>query len=91
MARQLMTMEQILSILLDAPDRIRCLTGDLTEARLHAWPRARSTRSSRSPPSSPMPQHHGDFGPSQHVLRGFNPAPTIHRYTDWPLGRGLRR
>jgi hypothetical protein len=38
MARQLMTMEQILSILRDTPDRLRCLTGDLTEARLHAAP-----------------------------------------------------
>ena len=38
MARQLMTMEQILSILRDTPDRIRCLTGDLTDATLHAAP-----------------------------------------------------
>jgi hypothetical protein len=33
-----MTMEQILSVLRDTPDRLRCLTGDLTEAKLHAAP-----------------------------------------------------
>src|SRR5215467_15498834 len=33
-----MTMEQSLSVLRDTPDRIRCLTGDLTEASLHAAP-----------------------------------------------------
>jgi len=38
MASQLMTMEQILSILRETPDRLRGLTGDLTEARLHAAP-----------------------------------------------------
>jgi len=38
MARQPMTMEQILSVLRDTPDRLRCLTGDLTEAKLHAAP-----------------------------------------------------
>lgn len=38
MARQLMTLEQILSILRDTPGRISGLTGDLTEARLHAAP-----------------------------------------------------
>jgi DinB superfamily len=38
MARQLMTMEQILSILRDTPERLRGLTGDLTEAELHAAP-----------------------------------------------------
>jgi hypothetical protein len=38
MARQLMTMEQILSILRDTPERLRGLTGDLTEAKLHAAP-----------------------------------------------------
>ncbi len=36
MARQLMTKEQILSILRDTPERLRRLTGDLTEAELHA-------------------------------------------------------
>ncbi len=38
MARQLMTVEQILAILRDTPDRLGGLTGDLTEARLHAAP-----------------------------------------------------
>jgi DinB superfamily len=38
MARQLMTIEQILSILRDTPDRLSGLTGDLTEAKLHAVP-----------------------------------------------------
>ena len=38
MARQLMTKEQILSILRDTPERLRRLTGDLTEAELHAAP-----------------------------------------------------
>jgi len=38
MARQLMTAEQILSVLRDTPDRLRSLTGELTEARLHAAP-----------------------------------------------------
>jgi DinB superfamily len=38
MARQLMTMEQILSILRDTPDRLSGLTGDLTESKLHAAP-----------------------------------------------------
>jgi hypothetical protein len=38
MARQLMTMEQILSILRDTPERLRDLTGDLTEAELHTAP-----------------------------------------------------
>ena len=38
MARQLMTMEQILSVLRETPDRLRGLAGDLTEARLHAAP-----------------------------------------------------
>jgi hypothetical protein len=38
MARQLMTTEQILSVLRDTPDRLRRLTGDLAEARLHAAP-----------------------------------------------------
>ncbi len=38
MARQLLTMEQILSILRDTPERLRGLTGDLTEAKLHAAP-----------------------------------------------------
>jgi len=33
-----MTMEQVLSVMRDTPDRLRCLTGDLTEARLHAAP-----------------------------------------------------
>jgi len=33
-----MTREQILSVLRDTPDRLRCLTGDLTEAKLHAAP-----------------------------------------------------
>jgi hypothetical protein len=32
MARQLMTMEQILSILRDTPERLRGLAGDLAEA-----------------------------------------------------------
>jgi len=38
MARQPMTMEQILSILRDTPERLSALTGDLTEAKLHAAP-----------------------------------------------------
>ena len=38
MARPLMTTEQILSVLRDTPDRLRCLTGDMTEAKLHAAP-----------------------------------------------------
>ena len=38
MARQLMTTEQILSILRDTPERISDLTGDLTESKLHAAP-----------------------------------------------------
>jgi hypothetical protein len=38
MGRQLMTVEQIISILRDTPDRLSDLTGDLTEAKLHAAP-----------------------------------------------------
>jgi hypothetical protein len=38
MARQLMTVEQILSILRETPDRLSGLTGDLAEATLHAAP-----------------------------------------------------
>jgi DinB superfamily len=38
MARQRMTVEQILSILHETPDRLSDLTGDLTEAKLHAAP-----------------------------------------------------
>ena len=38
MARQLMTTEQILSILRDTPERLRGLTGGLTEAELRAAP-----------------------------------------------------
>jgi hypothetical protein len=38
MARQLMTVEQILSILRDTPDHLSGLPGDLTEATLHAAP-----------------------------------------------------
>jgi DinB superfamily len=38
MARQLMTTEQILSILRDTPERLSDLTGDLTESQLHAAP-----------------------------------------------------
>src|SRR5215469_14997580 len=38
MARQLMTIEQIFSILRDTPDRLSDLTSDLTEAQLHASP-----------------------------------------------------
>ncbi len=38
MARQLMAMEQILSILRDTPERLRGLTGDLTEDELRAAP-----------------------------------------------------
>jgi len=38
MARQLMTIGQILSVLRDTPDRLSDLTGDLTEAQLHATP-----------------------------------------------------
>jgi hypothetical protein len=38
MARQLMTTEQILSVLRDTPDRLRGLTTDLTETMLHATP-----------------------------------------------------
>ena len=38
MARQLMTTQQILSVLRDTPDRLRCLTANLTETSLHAAP-----------------------------------------------------
>ena len=38
MARQLMTTEQILSILRDTPERLSDLTGNLTESKLHAAP-----------------------------------------------------
>jgi hypothetical protein len=38
MARQLMTVDVILSILRDTPDRLNGMTADLTEARLHAAP-----------------------------------------------------
>lgn len=38
MARQLMTVEQIFSILRDTPDRLSGLPEDLTEAELHAAP-----------------------------------------------------
>ena len=38
MTRQRMTMEQILCILRDTPDRLGDLTSDLTEAQLHASP-----------------------------------------------------
>jgi hypothetical protein len=38
MARQLLTMEQILSILRDTPDRLSDLTVGLTETQLHASP-----------------------------------------------------
>jgi DinB superfamily len=38
MARQLMTVEQILAVLRDTPGRLSSLTGDLTESRLHAAP-----------------------------------------------------
>ena len=38
MARQLMTKEQILSALRDTPDRLRCLTADLSETSLHTAP-----------------------------------------------------
>ena len=38
MTRQRMTMEQILSILRDTPDRLGDLTSDLTEVQLHASP-----------------------------------------------------
>jgi hypothetical protein len=38
MARQQMTVEQILSVLRDTPGRLSGLTGDLTEAKLHAAP-----------------------------------------------------
>jgi len=38
MARQLMTVEQILSILRYTPDHLSGLPGDLTEAKLHAAP-----------------------------------------------------
>jgi DinB superfamily len=38
MARQLMTVEQILSVLRDTPDRLSGLTGDLTQAALQAAP-----------------------------------------------------
>lgn len=38
MARQRMTVEQILSILRDTPERLRGLTSNLTEARLRAAP-----------------------------------------------------
>jgi DinB family protein len=38
MARQLMTAEQILSVLRETPDRLSSLTADLTESSLHAAP-----------------------------------------------------
>lgn len=38
MARPLMTMEQILSILRDTPARLSNMTAELTEAKLHAAP-----------------------------------------------------
>lgn len=38
MPRQQMTTDQILAILRDTPDRLSDLTGDLTEAQLHAAP-----------------------------------------------------
>jgi len=38
MACQLMTAEQILSVLRDTPDRLSSLTGEVTAARLHAAP-----------------------------------------------------
>ncbi len=38
MTRQRMTMEQILSVLRDTPDRLGDLTSDLTEAQLYASP-----------------------------------------------------
>ena len=38
MARQPMTMEQILSVLRETPGHLKCLTGNLTEAKLHAAP-----------------------------------------------------
>jgi hypothetical protein len=38
MARQPMTIEQILSVLRDTPDRLRSFTGDLTESSLRAAP-----------------------------------------------------
>lgn len=38
MTRQRMTVEQILSILRDTPERLKGLTGDLTEAKLHIAP-----------------------------------------------------
>jgi hypothetical protein len=38
MARQLMTIGQILSILRDTPDRLSDLAGDLTETQLHTSP-----------------------------------------------------
>ncbi len=38
MTRQLMTVERILSILRETPDRLSGLTGDLAEAKLHAAP-----------------------------------------------------
>ena len=38
MARQQMTIQQILSVLRETPERLRCLTCDLTETRLHAAP-----------------------------------------------------
>jgi len=38
MARQLMTIQQILFVLRDTPDRLRCLTCDLPEASFHAAP-----------------------------------------------------
>ncbi|HTZ92087.1 MAG TPA: DinB family protein [Streptosporangiaceae bacterium] len=38
MARQLMTTEQVLSILRDTPDRLSSLTADLTDVKLRATP-----------------------------------------------------
>ena len=40
MARQLMTTEQILSVLRETPERFRWLTADLSETSLHAAPEA---------------------------------------------------
>jgi len=41
MARQPMTVDQILSILRETPDRLSALTGDLAEEQLHAAPEPR--------------------------------------------------
>ncbi len=54
MARQLMTVEQILSILRDTPDHLSGLPGDLTEVKLHAAPEPGEWVGHRDCRSSPV-------------------------------------